>query len=269
MRSHQPFCSARRAVLVALGLLLFLSPAGCAHQAICDAIQDRDHDRLQSLLERDINPNGRCWGANSQTSLMLAVRYGEESTVRRLLALGASVDVGDGDGRTALMYASGLPLGRFAGRPSQEKIVALLEHGADVNASDHRGQTALMYAARTGMVESVKRLIENGADVHAITVAGDTALHESVVRKAEITEVLLAAGANVHVKNQAGSTPLMHAVYAHSDEQIQAIKLLLSSGADPNVHNTRGQSVLALARKVAKTHYFPEVEKILLAAGAQ
>lgn len=274
MRSHQPSISGRSAVLVALALLLFLSPIGCASHALCDALASDDRDRIDELLKRDIDPNYTCmWRTYRETPLILAARYNDGLVVRRLLELGAEVNAVDRSGYTALMYASGAAARVMhvrRSRPSHGKVLTLIEYGADVNAQHRYGNTALMYAAETGQIESVKTLIKHGADVNASASTGSTALHKSVYgRKLEMVIALINAGADVNAKNNAGRTPLMIASAARYDEHVYIIHVLLDAGADPNAIYGDGRSVLTMAREKARKQYLPDVERILLAAGAR
>ena len=274
MQIHQRTPSARIAVLITLSLLLFLSPTGCASHPLCDALVSNDRDRIDELLERDLDPNFTCrWRTNRETPLILAARYNDGLVMRRLLELGAEVDAVDRSGNTALMYASGAAMRWMHVRrrpPSHGKVLTLIEYGADVNVQNWLGQTALMIAAETGQVESVKTLIKHGAIVDAPRNSGHTALHDSArAAQFETTIALLNAGAGVNVKSNNGVTPLMIASYAHSENSIRIMHVLLNAGADPNAHSDSGRSVLAIVREEAPRQYRSEVERILVAAGAQ
>jgi ankyrin repeat protein len=86
-----------------------------------------------------------------------------------LLDAGAEIDSRDGNGRTALLYASSGPF--------EETVTLLLTRGAEVNAQGSlEGFTALMTAAAEGQVEVVRRLLDHGADRSIEDTDGDTAL---------------------------------------------------------------------------------------------
>lgn len=258
-----------------LVFVLLITPIGCTHQAICDAIEKRDYERLHQLLARDIDPNGQCWNSHWNTPLIMAVQLNDDEVVYRLLHLGAKVDAPNRYEQTALMYASGRVWYR-SGRPDRDKVLALIDYGADVNAQSRDGKTALMYAAGSGETEIVRTLLKYGADVHLADYFGNTALHKGAAgfyykrgNETEIVELLLAAGADVNAKDQIGRTPLMMAMYLYSENEIRAIKILLDAGADPNARDHKDRSVLAIARERIKEPYLPIVEQLLLDAGAQ
>ncbi|KAF0698824.1 Aste57867_10573 [Aphanomyces stellatus] len=120
---------------------------------------------------------------DGKTVLMVASEQGLVDIVRRLVQNGADLDMhqgdddhdvlsqrgsiasnrtttdvrADGDGKTALMYAS-------AGG-HKEVVELLLEYLAEVDHVDHGGKTALMMAAEIGSEEVVQVLIEHEADI--------------------------------------------------------------------------------------------------------
>ena len=84
------------------------------------------------------------------TSLMLAARYGHETTTRELVR-DADLDLKDADGTTALMYAT---------RNGNVGVTEVLVHaGADVNAARESGFTALMFAAKNGHKQTLNVLL--------------------------------------------------------------------------------------------------------------
>ena len=55
---------------------------------------------------------------------------------------------------------------------------------------------------------------------------------------------MLTAGASVNAKDERGITPLMYAAWVGS---LDAVKLLLEQGADPNLANSSGSTALMLS----------------------
>src|SRR5207302_10918021 len=70
------------------------------------------------------------------TALMNAAGNGDTPAVNALLKSGASVNLADNDGETALMKAA-------ASSCNEETVRALLSAGADLTAKDHKGRNAL------------------------------------------------------------------------------------------------------------------------------
>ena len=83
---------------------------------------------------------------------------GDVITVDRMVKEGMPVDVNDGNGRTALHWAT---------LSSNVVIKHLLHEGADVNRQDYRYKdTPLHLAARYNYTEAVRLLLDNKADIN-------------------------------------------------------------------------------------------------------
>ncbi|MEJ1962009.1 MAG: ankyrin repeat domain-containing protein [Gammaproteobacteria bacterium] len=169
-----------------------------------------------------------------------------------LVQQGANVDKWDTWGRSALYAAvdmNTLPTGGRADRPSLDKttglalIRILLDAGANPNLQlklfppyrslrDDRGAdtlltvgtTPLVRASKAGDLAAMKLLIEHGANVELPTVNG-------------ITPLMAAAGN--------GSVGLdTRGRYKTEEQAVQAVELLLKSGANINARDRAGQTAL-------------------------
>lgn len=168
------------------------------------------------------------------TALMQEVTKSFEN-VQVLIKAGADVNARNKLGITPLMKVAG-----HANAPFHFEIMReLIEAGADVNTVSKGHWTALMYAAantaNTSSIEAVKFLIQNGADVHYITPnGGNTILHYLVYNtlnsntNTETLKLLLDAGADVNVRNNRGKT----VVYKAFENNIPSnfIKVLMEAG---------------------------------------
>ena len=156
----------------------------------------------------------------------------------------------------------------------------LVSRGADVRLFDERGgNTPLHLAAQYGHARVAAFLVERGADVHAsapVTKNARTPLHDAVgglagmtdvEGRVEVVKVLLSHGADINVR-QAGSgrTPLFSAVGSsvNLDNNRRMTELLLAAGANVDVKDSSGESVLLSAAGVGDV----EVVRRLLDAGA-
>ena len=150
------------------------------------------------------------------------------TAVRQLLRQGADVNAAQGDGMTALHWAvqhGDIELGR-----------TIIYAGGDVHAGTRIGRyTPLHMAARSGDVGFVTLLLEANADPNGMTTnSGVTSLHLAAASgdPGVLTE-LIQAGATIDAKESSwGQTPL---IFAAANNRIEAIRVLLSSGADPSI----------------------------------
>lgn len=162
--------------------------------------------------------------ASPSDQLLAAVRGGKLDVVRELCARHS--------GLAALPDSKGvLPLVEAADRGLRDIAAALLDAGADPNAGD-----AVLAAAHAGphkrepALDVVELLVARGAP-------DDVFLHATLGRierlRAEIGRVDLEA------RGPASSTPLFLAAW---NGQVEAVRLLLDAGAEPNPICRQGQS---------------------------
>lgn len=176
-------------------------------------------------------------------TLIVAAINGDTAAVKRALKDGATVDVRDVRGRTALLIATHRndpPMARvliaaganpnikdniqdsaflYAGAEGRNDILkAILATGrADLASTNRYGGTALIPAAHHGHPETVKILLRTRIDKDHVNNLGWTALLEAVVLgnggpvHTDIVRMLVKAGANVNIADRDGVTPLGHA----------------------------------------------------------
>lgn len=159
-------------------------------------------DTIDLLLKNGANPNflegttDGSYGLECFSALMSAVKKANADAVKLLIADKADPNLACPGGKSALRVA--LDENNF------DIFDLLIKSGADVNAVDRDGQTNLIYAAGKGNLAAVKKLLELGVPVNA--------------------------------RNKNGATALMFAVNNGSwNSRLQIVKLLLESGADPNI----------------------------------
>jgi len=223
-----------------------------------------------------------------QGSLVEAVKAGNVTAARALLARGADANAAEGDGTTVLhravelddidlataLIAAGArpqvanrygvtPLHVAATNGDAMLIERLLRAGANVNAALPGGETALMIAARSGRPEALRALLTGGADVNARErQKGQTALMWAAAENnSAAIRVLTAAGANVREKSTGQFTPLLFAVRGG---HVEAAGTLLDAGA--NVNDTLPDGMSALVLAVYNAHF--ELAAFLLDRGA-
>lgn len=148
------------------------------------------------------------------TPLAVAIERDNIELVKRLLSMGAKIQVGESS--NVLIAASG-SMYRYL---NNDMLSLLIIAGLNVNQQTSDGFTALMGMAQCGNVEGVRNLIKAGADVSVKKNDDDyehnyTALHNS-----------LFFGGN--------------SFYKDINSRFEVVKMLLEAGADPNI-KVRGQ----------------------------
>jgi ankyrin repeat protein len=210
--------------------------------------------RIPALVNEGMDVDAR--DGQGRTALMEAVSWNKVETAKMLLALGANVNARDNRGRTPLMH----------GAAHLESTRLLLKHGAEVNAVADDKDTALLAAAQTQVFPGpgenagvVKLLLENGADLNARNAYGRTALMNTWFF--DVTKVLLEQGADPN-DNVGGTTALiLHSLHGKGE----LVRLLLDSGAKPNVRNS--EQATALMWACINGHN--EIAEMLIKAGAE
>lgn len=145
-----------------------------------------------------------------------------------------------------------------------EFIKVLLDHGANTNAAVNgntetrtiftmqwfyeAGATPFVRAAQSGDTVLMKLLLQHGADPKAVTKNGDSALHAaggigwvegvtyewSKEENVQAIRMLLDLGLNPNDQDKEGRTPLMGAAMKG---RVDAIRLLVERGADLNIRD--------------------------------
>jgi ankyrin repeat protein len=181
--------------------------------------------------------------AQNGRAIQLASFAGNEWMVQVLIEAGASVNLKDEMGKTALQVA--LDLG-------YTKIVQMLiTAGAEVHE-------ALRCALASGQERAIRVLIEAGVDVNLIVKStGETALQiTSRSGYSKIVQMLIAAGAGVDDK-------ALH--YALAGGHEETVLVLIEAGADVNLI---GKSTGETALQIASRSGYSKTVQALIAAGA-
>ena len=169
-------------------------------------------------------PLGAARGADSQVAK--AARTGDLAGMKKLIAERADVNLPEGDGSTALLWA--------AHQSNLEMTRALIAAGANLNSANRYGVTPLLEASRTGDTPMIAELLKAGADVKkSVHPEGETPLMAaSRTGKLDAVELLLKAGSNPNAAdNYQNETALM---WASVEGHVDVVTALLAAGADPN-----------------------------------
>ena len=190
---------------------------------------------IDILLKHGANVNTLT--GDGRTPLMAASKYGHVEAVGMLLSGGASLEILDEDGDTALRYAND---------NNQTQVVELLlKSGANPSVVGTDKWSCLLVSCCDNNYEIVPLLLKYGADRHHTSSLGKTCLMmASESGHLESMRIMLnnASPAEINQTMKGGWCALSLA-YDHPE----AVELLLTHGADPNVYLEDGWSTLMLA----------------------
>ena len=205
------------------------------------------------------------------TPLMASIEGDHEDVIDLLLKRGANVN----PTFQSTMQINGLggstPLYTATRKENLSIIKKLLKHGADANRPAPNSWSPLKSAAQQGSFEVVKTLLEAGADPNIADDTNYTPLMNAVSGQHEsIVKILLKFKADPNVQSgenpedddwESGRCALMDA--AHSGN-VAIARMLLESGANPNLLNSKGRTALHSAVFSTRT----DMLTLLLQSGA-
>ena len=124
------------------------------NQRLHDSVIMRDNKQVKLLLEQGADVNARN-SENSETPLILAIKFADAAIVSFLLEGGAEIDVRHDKERTALFYAPVL----------SDKFNLLLSAGANLHIRDNEGNSILMHKiSESASLAEVDELLRLGID---------------------------------------------------------------------------------------------------------
>ncbi len=175
--------------------------------------------------------------ASDPPSLIEAAKNADTGVVRALVQKKVDVNAAEGDGTTALHWASY--------RDDLESADLLIRAGANVNAANDLGVTPLWTASQNGSTAMVAKLLAAGANPNAALLAGETPVMIAArAGKAAVVDQLIAKGANVNARGARGQTALM---WAAAQKHADVVKALVAHGADVHARSEVWNEVMAVS----------------------
>jgi uncharacterized protein len=255
-----------------LSILAAANVAAGSGPPLVDAARNRNAPAVQALLAKHVDVNAAA--PDGTTALHWAAHWDDVVSAKLLIKSGAHVN--------AATRLGVVPLSLACTNGSAAMVAALLKAGANANAALPTGETVLMTCARNGNPEPVKALLAAGADVHAAEHEhSQTALMWAAAQdNAAVVRLLLEVGADISAKtktvegdgmaggglrgNTNGGFAYSPILFAARNNAIEAVKVLLTKGANVNDVASDGTSVLLTAVHEG----FWDLANLLLAQGA-
>ena len=161
----------------------------------------------------------------------------EWDLVAQLIKKGCTYNMRQGH-KTALMHACEYG--------ATETVNLLLKLGAEVGAQDEIGKDALHYAIESGMDSTIDSIIRNNPKIKRIFSDNSTALilATKLSYVYAVKQLVKFIPSCIDMYDREGRTALWHVLSKPSptDEDNQIAKILLDSGADPDIQDISGIS---------------------------
>lgn len=154
-----------------------------------------------------------------------AVKAGDLSAVRKLIASKADVNAVSGDGSTPLLWA--------VYDANVDMARALITAGSKVDVANNYGITPLLQASRIGDAQMMDVLLKAGADPKRTHLEGETPLM-AASRSGSVPAVKLLLARGVDVNAADGFQQETALMWASTEDHGEVVDLLLQAGADPN-----------------------------------
>ena len=188
------------------------------------------HDTLQEIASKSFVNTQTFVGA--ETALYIACLRRQQDLIRILLEATANPNITSTEGLTSLHAA-------VIGGCSKRIIQEIIKHGADINATNKSGITTLIVACWKVNVEAINVLLKAKADCNITDATGETCIHHAVHVgcSKETLQAIIDHGADVNATDNYKRTALM---IGCQNDNVEAITVLLSAGADSNTADING-----------------------------
>jgi hypothetical protein len=143
--------------------------------------------------------------------------------------------------------------------------IILIEAGADITITDDTGYTAFCWATTTGNLNVMKCIYKHQPNVDINHIDDWTYTPLITAAKKDYNKIicwlLTLPGIKVNAQTKHGFTALGWSAY---DGNLEAVKMLLAKGADINLINVKGQSIIDFAKGSLKKDWSDKQKKTII-----
>jgi ankyrin repeat protein len=237
-------------MLVSVAVLISGTVRGAADSPVAKAVKSGDLSELRKLIAQRADVNAA--SGDGSTPLLWAAHKSDVELARMLIAAGAKPDVANHYGVTPLLEASRTG--------DVDMLEVLIKAGADPKRAHTEGETPLMAASRAGSLPAVRLLLDKGADANvADSFQNETALMWGAAEgHLDVVDTLLKAGANPNIKAHVTSIAdrknadhptggFTALMWAARNGYEDVVRRLVAGGADLNIKNGDNASATMVA----------------------
>ena len=192
------------------------------------------HKVVQTIIDHGVNVNTR--NKTNETALMISTRMRDRNNINMLLKARANLDIvnTDHDSHLYLVFTKGW---------RKEVLHAMVDQGIYLKATNNKHETALSVPCSSRIEEAICAILSTGADPNIVYADGDTYLHKAVYQdfSKEVLQALVDHGVNVNARNDCNKTALSAAFSLRNED---AVRVILTAGADPNIVDADGDTCL-------------------------
>lgn len=219
-----------------------IANAAGADEDLLRSVASRDLPRFQAAL--DAGASVRFVNASGATALRDAVIYwGDTVVITELLARGADVNAADREGRTPLLWSLQSTHYQSDEARLEQVVKLLLSRGANINAADKAGATPMDAALRLGRIPLVEAVARAGGRFPPDALFKTLALGTNV----PLIQLLMGRPKDLDLTLRNGSGKTLAHLAAQSDKLLFLLRWLAERGADLQIRDNRGNTVLAEA----------------------
>ena len=238
-------------------VLLLIEQGADIGAGLIRALEFQQYDVATSLVKHGasvIDAFGAC------RPLYVAAKHGSVKMLDFLLENGAGIDSADDE--SSFLQQEGTALFAAAANGHAPAVEFLLEHGAHPGIRSSLHESPLDKAAENGNEAMVRALLLHGAPVNDVSTQQESdrrsCLHNASTGR--VVDLLVEAGADVEARANRGITPLLAALSVPFAPE--ALRALVRHGADVNVQDDNGNSVLHFVARLLSSHVKPDCRKL-------